>query len=157
MQIIEVVAGNRHVYANLCQGYEAEFSSITGKKPDAAGLFALDTVLGGQIKGFLFYEAESPIGFTAVKLAQSGNEVCEFYVVPSMRGHCLGRRFAHEVFRMFPGPWEVKQLQGARLATCFWQRAIREFTGGKFEEDVFDDRYWGRVVRQCFVSQDCSE
>jgi hypothetical protein len=38
-----------HVYLNLCQAYEAEFSAITGKLPDADSMFALDTILGGPL------------------------------------------------------------------------------------------------------------
>ena len=48
--------------------------------------------------------------------------------------------------------WQVKQLESARYATCFWLRVIDDFTGSSFEQDVCDDAYWGRVVRQCFVS-----
>ena len=53
MEVREVTAGNAQVYLNLCQAYEAEFSAITGRLPDQDGLFALDTVLGGEVKGFL--------------------------------------------------------------------------------------------------------
>lgn len=41
MDIRAVTPANRHVYLNLCQSYEGEFSAITGKVPDADGVFAL--------------------------------------------------------------------------------------------------------------------
>lgn len=49
MEIREVDDRNMHVYLNLCQAYEAEFSAITGKLPDADSMFALDTILGGPL------------------------------------------------------------------------------------------------------------
>ena len=154
MEIREVTDRNMHVYLNLCQAYEAEFSAITGKLPDADGMFALDTVLGGPVTGFLLRVDGAPVGFAAIKAtAGEGAEVCEFYIVPSMRGKCLGKAFAGRLFAMRPGPWQVKQLQGAGHATCFWCKVIDEFTGCEYVQDEYDDPYWGRVVRQCFVSE----
>lgn len=153
MEVREVTAGNAQVYLNLCQAYEAEFSALTGKLPDQDGLFALDTVLGGEVKGFLLVAHGGPVGFAAIRIsAHDGCEVCEFYIVPSMRKKCLGKEFAHRLFALYPGKWQVKQLEGARYATCFWLRVIDDFTGSSFEQDVCDDAYWGRVARQCFVS-----
>lgn len=153
MEINAVDDRNMHIYLNLCQAYEAEFSAITGKVPDADGLFALDTALGGPVRGYLLLVDGAPAGFAAVRVAAGeGCEVCEFYIVPSMRGRCLGKDFACRIFAAHPGPWQVKQLPGAGYATCFWCRVIDEFTGCRYEQDEYDDPYWGRVVRQCFVS-----
>jgi hypothetical protein len=53
MKITPVTETNSHLYHNLVQSYEAEFSPITGKKPNASGLFELDTHLGDDTLGFL--------------------------------------------------------------------------------------------------------
>ena len=53
MEVIPVGTANRDVYNNLAQGYEAEFSAITGKKPDACGIFRLDTRIGDDVRAFL--------------------------------------------------------------------------------------------------------
>ena len=159
MEILEVDGRNMHVYLNLCQAYEAEFSSITGKLPGADGMFALDTTLSGPFKGYLLRVDGVPVGFAAIKAAAGeGAEVCEFYIVPSMRGKCLGKSFAGRLFAMHSGPWQVKQLQGAGHATCFWCKVIEEFTGCRYVQDEYDDPYWGRVTRQCFIAsgdEDC--
>ena len=153
MEIREVDDRNMHVYLNLCQAYEAEFSAITGKLPDADGRFALDTTLGGPVKGFLLHADGAPVGFAAIKAAPGeGSEVCEFYIVPSMRKRCLGKEFAGRLFAMHPGPWQVKQLQGASHATLFWCKVIDDFTGCEYVQDKYDDPYWGTVTRQCFVA-----
>lgn len=152
MDIRGVDAANMYVYRNICQSYEGEFSAITGKLPDEHGLFALDTELGGTVHGFLLYEGQAPVGLAALRLDNGYNEVCEFYVLPALRGKGLGRCFAHALWRRFPGQWEVKQLEGALAATSFWLGTIGEFTQKNFTQDIFDDPYWGRVRRQRFVS-----
>jgi predicted acetyltransferase len=158
VEILEVDDRNMHVYLNLCQAYEAEFSAITGKLPGADGMFALDTDLGGPVKGYLLRVDGIPVGFAAIKaLAGEGAEVCEFYIVPSMRKRCLGKEFASRLFAMRPGPWQVKQLQGAGHATRFWCKVIDEFTGCEYVQDEYDDPYWGRVTRQCFEAPDDGE
>lgn len=157
MDIRTVTAESLRTYLNLCQAYEGEFSAITGKLPDADGLFALDTELGGDITGYLLYWEGRPAGFAAIRTGGGeGSEVCEFYIVPSVRRKCLGRDFARRLFSMHPGRWQVKQLQGAGYATCFWVKVIDEFTGSNFTQDDYEDRYWGKVARQCFLSE-CGE
>lgn len=152
MRVVTVTTDTEQVYANLCQGYEAEFSSITGKIPGAQGLFALDTPLGGPVSGLLLMVEDLPAGLAAVKTRADGSrDLCEFYVVPARRRQSWGRVFARQVFFLFPGSWEVKQITGAEHATAFWRKVIGEVTGGCFAEDRFVDPYWGPVTRQRFV------
>jgi len=151
MEIVRVGELNLDVYLNLAQSYEGEFSGVTGKQPDARGLFALDTSLGDCAMGFLLVVAGAPVGLAAVLVKPENRyEVSEFYIVPSFRMQAWGMRFAHNLWRMFPGLWEVKQIQGAEDASIFWRRAISEFTQGDFVEDAYQDPYWGLVTRQQF-------
>ena len=55
---------------------------------------------------------------------------------------------------MHQGRWEIKQISGAECATEFWRKVVGEFTGNNFQEDLYQDDYWGPVVRQQFVSAD---
>ena len=83
MNITKVDDSNLHVYMNLSQAYEAEFSKIMDKKPDQNGLFALDTPLGGDVTGYLLYIDEVPAGHAAIAHKPCDvYEVCDFYVVP---------------------------------------------------------------------------
>ncbi|NDI33591.1 GNAT family N-acetyltransferase [Chengkuizengella sediminis] len=153
MNIVSVDSRNKLIYLNLCQSYEGEFSALTEKLPNTDGVFKLDTILGVNIEGFLLYEKEIPIGLAAVrKSIEDFFEVCEFYVIPSCRKKDLGRKFAHHLFSIFKGQWQVKQIEGAEYATTFWRKVIGEFTSGEFEEDVYMDFHWGKVTRQRFTS-----
>ena len=152
MEVIPVGTANRDVYNNLAQGYEAEFSAITGKKPDARGIFRLDTRIGDDVRAFLLSVGDVPAGMIAVRTKDDGSyEVAEFYVVPSFRKRAWGQKFAHAVWRAMPGKWEIKQIAGAEYAAEFWRKTIGAFPPMEFQEDRYDDSYWGMVTRQRFV------
>ncbi len=152
MQIIPVTETNLYVYHNLAQCYEAEFSPLTGKKPDASGLFALDTPIGGDVLGYLLYIDDTPAGLAAISQKEDSRfEVCEFYIVPLFRKNATGMRFAHAIWRRHSGRWEIKQIEGADYATAFWRKTIARYNDTPFSEDRYDDPYWGNVTRQRFV------
>jgi predicted acetyltransferase len=48
----------------------------------------------------------------------------EFFVVRAYHRQGIGMKVAHELWRRFPGPWEVRVMQSNRTALNFWQRAI---------------------------------
>lgn len=151
MKIVAVNEENMSVYLNLAQCYEAEFSALTGKRADAKGIFALDTRLCETTKGFLLIIDESPVALAAIAFKENScYEVCEFYVVPSSRNSSTGMHFAHLLWKMFPGEWETKQIAGAQGATEFWRKSIRAFGQGRYEEQSYEDSYWGSVTRQRF-------
>jgi predicted acetyltransferase len=152
MLIVKVQAHNEGVYLNLAQGYEAEFSALTQKRPEVDGRFRLDTLLGDGVTGFILEIDAAPAGIAAIAAKpESVYEVCEFYVVPSFRKQGWGTRFAHELWRKRPGSWEVKQILGAGYATVFWRKAIEDFGCLGCSEETFNDPYWGEVTRQRFV------
>jgi len=151
MQIIPVNETNLAVYHNLVQCYEAEFSPLTGKKPDETGRFELDTELGENVQGYLLEIDRHPAGLAAIACkGEKRYEVCEFYVVPSFRQKAVGMHFAHKIWNEYPGSWEVKQIEGADNAIRFWRTTITRFNNTPFREERYDDPYWGKVTRQQF-------
>jgi predicted acetyltransferase len=152
MKITHVTETNAHIYHNLVQCYEAEFSPITGKKPNASGLFELDTHLGERTQGFLLNIDNTPAGIAAIRCKEGyAYEVCEFYVVPYFRKNGIGMEFAHTIWKNHPGDWEIKQIEGAGYATAFWRKTIERFNDTAYTEECYDDPYWGRVTRQKFT------
>ena len=155
MDIRPVDASNQHVYMNLAQAYEAEFSKIMQKQPDENGLFPLDTELGGNVVGYLLYIDNIPAGHTAI--AHKDNtlfDVCDFYVVPYFRKNKVGKKFITALFAQLGGDWEIKQVQGAEHAVKFWREVVGCYTSGNYREDQFQDAQFGVVTRQCFSHQD---
>ena len=74
-------------------------------------------------------------GFALVK---RGSEVCgngavwdmaEFFVIRGYRRRGFGTQVAQELWRRFPGRWEIRVMQLNVTAHRFWARAISRFTG----------------------------
>lgn len=139
------------VWDRLVQAYEFEFSRITDKKPGPDGLMAVDTVLGGNVAGWILWLEGQPAGLAAVVDHGQVREVAEFYVVPCWRGRGTGRTLAALLFDRYPGAWVVKQLVEATEAQVFWRRTLASLPCQKLREDSFVDPYWGLVFRQRFV------
>jgi predicted acetyltransferase len=58
-------------------------------------------------------------------------DMAEFFIVRRYRKQGIGREVAHEIWRRFPGPWEIRVIPENQPAHAFWQRAIATFTGVK--------------------------
>ena len=150
LSLKEVCDSNLSTYLNLAQAYEAEFSPMTKKNPNLKGLYELDTTVGGEVKAYILQNSTNAIGFAAASVPEEGTkDLREFYVVPTMRGKKIGTYLAGQVFAFYPGKWTVKQLEHAIHATSFWHQALTDL-GIPYEETIFMDEYWGRVVMQTF-------
>jgi len=74
-------------------------------------------------------------GFALVKRGSgvSGNEavwdMAEFFVIRGYRRRGFGIQVTHELWRRFPGQWEIRVMQSNVAAYHFWARAISRFTG----------------------------
>jgi predicted acetyltransferase len=67
-------------------------------------------------------------------------DVAEFFVVRRYRKRGVGTAAAAEVWRRFPGAWEVRVLEGNQPARAFWEAAIHGFAGPGREEVVTEAR-----------------
>jgi predicted acetyltransferase len=56
-------------------------------------------------------------------------DMAEFFVVRSCRRRGIGSQVAHEVWRQFPGWWEIRVMESNPLGCGFWQHAITQYTG----------------------------
>ena len=151
MKIVLVDKKNESVYANLYQGYAAEFSKIIGDRPDEDGLFKIDPKIGNKIRGYLLYLDGIPAALTAIAEKSSDTfEICDFYVLPCFRKNKVGKRFISALFERLKGAWEIKQVEGAENAVTFWREVLNDYTKGQYVEDLYLDEKWGVVTRQCF-------
>lgn len=151
MNIMKVDSSNEQVYANLYQGYAAEFSQIIEDKPDENGLFEIYPKIEGHVSGYLLYVDGVPAALTAIAEASPKEyEICDFYVVPYFRKNKVGKQFITRLFEQLEGRWEIKQVAGADHAVKFWRDVVNGYTSGHFIEDKYLDDKWGEVTRQCF-------
>ena len=77
---------------------------------------------------FSFESGPRTVGFAFVRgPASTGtepNQMAEFYVRPDARRRGLGTQAAREIFRLFPGPWELRAAAQPPAAVLFWKRVL---------------------------------
>ena len=149
--IISIDNKNVEIYLNLARAYEAEFSNLTGKLPNEFGIFEPDTMPSSPYIGYLLFKNNIPVGFCLAEINLNLRDIAEFYIIPSARKNNLGLILASIIFEMYPGNWQVRQIQGADKATAFWRKVISKQTDNKYTEAVVNDPIWGIVTRQQFV------
>lgn len=147
----------RHLY----QFYLYDFSEFMGWDVDARGQFD-DSDLNGcwddpRRHHYLIRAGGQPAGFAMIDevdesiLTGQRNIILmrEFFVLRAYRRQGVGRSAACRAFELFPGRWEVFQLQENRVAQAFWRRVIGEYTAGNFVETACGEPGW-RGVMQTF-------
>ena len=55
-------------------------------------------------------------------------DVVEFFILRGYRGRRIGAEVAQELWRRFPGGWEVRVMALNEPAYRFWRRAIASFS-----------------------------
>jgi predicted acetyltransferase len=56
-------------------------------------------------------------------------DMAEFFVLRGYRRRGIGTQVAHQIWKQFPGRWEVRVMESNLSAFHFWLNAISEFTG----------------------------
>jgi len=99
---------------------------------------------------FIFAEGDNVVGFALIRGPESTEtgtwEMSEFYICPSARDRGVGQAAAVEVWRRFPGAWEVEVSRANRRAVSFWSRAIHRATGEPPGKPVPAQQDVGRLV-----------
>lgn len=91
--------------------------------------------VNGQIAGFAL------VGSPQAQEDRAGTDVlktfsmAEFFVLRKYRRNGVGREAAAELFRRFPGSWQVRQTPGNAPATAFWRAVVP----APFEEEATED------------------
>lgn len=80
-----------------------------------------------------------------LRFNRQGVAMAEFYVDPEYRKSVHGRELAENVFRRFPGDWEVSVLDGNTDALSFWRRVISRYAGNDPSENRVES-YDGSIL-----------
>ena len=140
VEVIPATAEQEPILANLLQLYAHDFSEFLDVPLQADGRFggyknlSLYWREGGR-HPFLVWVDGKLAGFVLVKKGSevSGDtnvwDMAEFFVIRAYRRRGVGTLIAHEVWRRFPGAWEVRVMRANVSAHKFWERAISGFTG----------------------------
>jgi predicted acetyltransferase len=139
-EVIPSTPEQEPVLANLLELYIHDFSDLLDLQLGADGRFGYRDLplywrepdrhpflvrVDGELAGLVLVRRKEP----AVSAGKSVWDMAEFFVVRGYRRHGIGTEAAHEVWRRFPGLWEVRVMQSNRSARQFWERAISMYLG----------------------------
>jgi predicted acetyltransferase len=123
--LLELYAHDFNEFHNLELGPDGRFGykhlSLYWREP---GRYPFLVKVDGQLAGLVLVKRVEEV---------SGNEnvwdMAEFFVVRGYRRRGIGTGVAHEVWRRFPGRWQVRVMESNGAAHRFWTQAISEFVG----------------------------
>lgn len=155
--IVKIDSKENHIFKNLQLCYECEFAPITKTNMTVHADYDQAEIASHWAPNYslyLFYHKAIPVGFCVVNHQSmldgrtNVNDIAEFFIVPLFRKSGLGIYFATQIFRLFPGEWEVRQLpELEHTARKFWLKVIHSLPVSHFEEK---SNYppWGGFVQQ---------
>ncbi len=135
---IEVVAATteqQSVFANLIELYAHDFSEFHPIKLGADGRYGYQHLPQYWSEPdhypFLIKVDGGLAGFALVKQVASRAvwDMAEFFIVRGYRRRAIGMQAAHEVWRKFPGTWQIRVMRANHTGVDFWQRATLVFSG----------------------------
>ena len=139
IEVIPAGPEQQLILANLLELYAHDFSEFHDIEIGADGRFGYRSLpLYWSEPGrhpFLVWVEGNLAGLVLVKKGSeiSGNEtvwdMAEFFVLRGYRRRKIGTRIAHEVWKRFPGLWEVRVMESNVSALHFWAHAISALTG----------------------------
>jgi predicted acetyltransferase len=153
-EVILATPEQEPILANLLELYAHDFSEFHSLELGADGRFGYrDLPLYWREPGrhpFLVRMDGELAGFVLVKRGSGISsrepvwDMAEFFVVRGYRRRGIGTEIAHDVWRQFPGFWEVRVMQSNRLAHQFWERAISTYKGEAMHSVRIENggRFW---------------
>jgi predicted acetyltransferase len=137
VEVIPAALDQEPILANLLELYAHDFSEFHDVELGADGRFGYKHLrlywlepnrhpflirVDGKLAGLMLVKRGSE-----VSNAETIWDMTEFFVIHGYRRRGVGMSAAHEVWRRFPGLWEVRVMESNHAARQFWMRAISTF------------------------------
>ncbi len=142
IEIIRASLDQKQILANLLELYTHDFCEFIDREIGPDGRFDcwdLDLYwTDPDWFPFLIYVDHRLAGFVVIKASHQGAldprvwDVAEFFILRGYRGRGIGTEAAHQIWRRFPGHWEVRVMASNEPAYRFWHHAIKDFAGDEF-------------------------
>src|SRR6201996_3999954 len=140
LEVVPATLEQEPILKNLLELYSHDFSEFQDLSIGEDGRFGYKYLplywsepdrypflvrMNGKLAGFVFVKRGSEV---------SGREaiwdMAEFFILRGYRRRGVGTQTAHEIFRRFPGLWEVRVVPSNVSACHFWAHAVSSFLGG---------------------------
>jgi predicted acetyltransferase len=139
IEVIPAAPEQEPILANLFELYAHDFSEFHNLELGADGRFGFQHLalywveperhpflvkVDGKWAGFVLVKRGSEVSFD-----ENTWDLAEFFIARGYRRRGVGMTVAHEVWRRFPGRWEVRVMESNVSAREFWERAVAGFIG----------------------------
>ena len=139
IEVIPAAPDQEPILANLLELYGHDFSEFHDLELGSDGRFGYKYLplywrepnrhpflvrMDGKLAGLVLVKRGSEISVN-----EAVWDMVEFFVVRGYRRRGIGSDTAHQVWRRFPGMWEVRVMESNHSANQFWERAISVFAG----------------------------
>ncbi len=153
-EVIPATPQQEPILANLLQLYIHDFSEFHDVQLGADGRFSYPDLprywREPDRHPFLIHTDGKLAGFTLVRKAPSASgsemawDLAEFFVLRAYRRQRVGLEAAQQVWRKFPGQWQVRVMESNRPAHHFWAHAVASFAGEAIPSvhSEHDGKYW---------------
>jgi predicted acetyltransferase len=64
----------------------------------------------------------------------------EFFVLAKFQGQGFGQQIAYDIFKKYPGVWEVASMPENTKAVSFWRAVVSKFTDNFVEQKVISEQ-----------------
>ncbi|MBQ2668340.1 MAG: GNAT family N-acetyltransferase [Clostridia bacterium] len=161
LELVPVRAEEKEILRNLMEKYDYEFSQYDDRDVNILGLYGydyFDCYWTEDTRYPFFIKADGKLaGFVMVGnymefFPEAKHSMAEFFVLYKYRRCGVGTFAATEVFRRFPGLWELRCHPKNTTSVFFWDKVIRENTHDvlcipQHPENPYDDGSPSRVYR----------
>jgi predicted acetyltransferase len=127
------------ILANLLELYCHDFCDFVDLEIGPDGRFGFDDLdlywTEPARHPFLVYVDTGLAGFVLIDRLVRGTpeetvwDVAQFFILRGYRRAGIGTEVAHEIWKRFPGRWEVRVMVANQPAYRFWHHAIKSFAG----------------------------
>lgn len=140
----KVLPEDKEVLYRLLELYQYDFSEYDLQDINNHGLYGYKyfdhywteqgrhpffIMVDGQLAGFVLVS-----DFCYLCEPGEANSISEFFVMRKYRRTGVGKMAAVQVFRLFPGKWEVLQHPENKPSMMFWENVIDELTRGQYRK-----------------------
>jgi predicted acetyltransferase len=131
LEVIPVAPAEAPIIANLLELYAHDFSEFHDVEIGEDGRFGyppLPLYWSEPDRHPFFIKLDGKLaGLVLVTRKEAVWDMAEFFVLRGCRRRGIGTQVAQEVWRRFPGSWQVRVMQRNTSARHFWSAAISNF------------------------------
>jgi predicted acetyltransferase len=83
--------------------------------------------------------------------------MAEFFILAKFQGQGIGTEVAEQLWKMYPGKWEVPIIPENKKALNFWRKVISSFTNGHYKDELKEVDYDKHQPKRYILSFDSKE